>query len=455
MTSTATDQINGFSGSLALKQPVRLATLVDIVLEGLIAIDGIVPAEGDRVLVKDQATPSQNGIYIASSGVWSRAVDMDTTGKVVKGTQVWVTDGATLAGTLWIVSAANPIVIDTSSLTWQSGTIYQAAAAMAAAIIAATAKATPANADRFGYVDDATGQLRQMTWAEQIAAMLPGAAASQYVRRNAANTAYEHRSAAQVLSDIGGVAKAGDTMTGNLIINRSYPGLELRKTAANQNAYIQGLNGTLARWAIVFGDLSSESGSDAGSNFLVAKYNDAGTVQTTAISIARADMLTAFAGRVSLTAGQLSFPATQNPSSDANTLDDYEEGTWTPTMTFGGSGAGVTYGTRDGRYVKVGSMVWLGIRVTLTSNGSGTGQCVIGSLPFVSLTAGNAALGCFMAEYWAGTTGVVGNLTAIVGSNSTTAGMRMSGGSNTVDVSDTVIGNTATVYLDGWYRAAA
>ena len=81
MTSTATDQITGFSGSLAVKQPVRLATLVDIVLEGLIAIDGIVPAEGDRVLVKAQATPSQNGIYIASTGVWSRAADFDATGK--------------------------------------------------------------------------------------------------------------------------------------------------------------------------------------------------------------------------------------------------------------------------------------------------------------------------------------------------------------------------------------
>ena len=117
MTSTAADQINGFSGSLALKQPVRLATLVDIVLEGLIAIDGIVPAEGDRVLVKAQATPSQNGIYIASTGVWSRAVDFDATGKVVKGTQVWVTDGTTQAGTLWIVSAANPVIVDTSALT--------------------------------------------------------------------------------------------------------------------------------------------------------------------------------------------------------------------------------------------------------------------------------------------------------------------------------------------------
>ena len=72
MSSTTTDQITGFSGSLAVKQPVRLATTAPIVLEGLFAIDGVVPAEGDRILVKDQADASQNGIYIASSGVWSR-----------------------------------------------------------------------------------------------------------------------------------------------------------------------------------------------------------------------------------------------------------------------------------------------------------------------------------------------------------------------------------------------
>lgn len=174
MTSTATDQITGFSGSLAVKQPVRLATLVDIVLEGLIAIDGIVPAEGDRVLVKAQATPSQNGIYIASTGVWSRAADFDATGKAVKGTQVWVTDGTTQAGTLWIVSAANPIVIDTSALTWQAGNAYQAGAAMAAAIIAATSKPTPVAADRIGYVNSVDNSFVQMTWAQMMAALLPG-----------------------------------------------------------------------------------------------------------------------------------------------------------------------------------------------------------------------------------------------------------------------------------------
>ena len=394
MTSTATDQINGFSGSLALKQPVRLATLVDIVLEGLIAIDGIVPAEGDRVLVKAQATPSQNGIYIASTGVWSRAVDFDATGKVVKGTQVWVTDGATLAGTLWLVSAANPVIVDTSALTWQAGTVYQAAAAMAVAIAGAANKATPVAADQFGYVNQADGTLRQFSWTQMLTALA-----------------------------VTFLPLAGGTLTGSLLLDDTTD-----VAAAPPLAFD--------------GDANTGIG-----------HPGADRLAFITAGVQRAEFTAA--GALDLLSGQMKFPATANPSSDPNTLDDYEEGTWTPTMTFGGSSTGVTYGTQDGRYVKIGSMVWLGIRVTLTNNGSGTGQCVITSLPFTSLNAGAAALGCFVAEYWVGTTGVVGNLLAIIGSNSTSAGMRMSSGTNTVDVSDTVIGNTATVYLDGWYRAAA
>lgn len=424
MTATTIDQITGFSGSLAVKQPVRLATTAPIVLEGLFAIDGVVPAEGDRILVKDQADASQNGIYIASSGVWERAADLDATGKVVKGTQVWVTDGASQPGNLWIVDAENPITLGATLLTWQIGSIYQAAASMAVAISGAANKATPAAADQFGYVNQADGTLRQFSWTQMLAALTTGLALANYL------------------------PLAGGTLTGNLAIGKATPALTLNAAAAGQQALINFLTAGASRWAF-YKDSISESGADAGSDLVFGSYADAGTFKENVLSMSRAG------GVVSLLKGQLKFPATANPSSDPNTLDDYEEGTWTPTMTFGGSSTGVTYGTQDGRYVKIGSMVWLGIRVTLTNNGSGTGQCVITSLPFTSLNAGAAALGCFMAEYWVGTTGVVGNLLAIIGSNSTSAGMRMSSGTNTVDVSDTVIGNTATVYLDGWYRAAA
>jgi hypothetical protein len=344
MTSTATDQITGFSGSLAVKQPVRLATLVDIVLEGLIAIDGIVPAEGDRVLVKAQATPSQNGIYIASTGVWSRAADFDATGKAVKGTQVWVTDGTTQAGTLWIVSAANPIVVDTSALTWQAGNAYQQGAAMAAAIIAATSK-VDARGSRPDRLRQQRGQFsRQMTWAQMMAALLPGAAASSFVRRNAGNTAYEHRTAAQVLSDIGALPLAGGTLTGG-------PRSAWRSRAAcsqqgsvRAGSYLQSQNGG-TRWHMALGH-HRRGGANAGSDFS-SLATPMRAVSHTPLSISRASGLSHLGRRPASSSPP---PPTLHPTRTRSTTTRKALGRQMCASTV--RRPCVTYGGRSGTYTK-------------------------------------------------------------------------------------------------------
>lgn len=89
-------------------------------------------------------------------------------------------------------------------------------------------------------------------------------------------------------------------------------------------------------------------------------------------------------GIVTLVQGQLRFPATQNASADANTLDDYEEGSWTPVMTFGGSSTGVTYSSQAGSYTKIGRLVTVSAFIVLTSNGTGTGTALVTGLPFTS-----------------------------------------------------------------------
>ena len=66
----------------------------------------------------------------------------------------------------------------------------------------------------------------------------------------------------------------------------------------------------------------------------------------------------------------------------ANALDDYEEGTFTPAFMINGSTAGVTYHQRAGAYIKVGHKVTIWGRVSLTNNGSSSGQASIGPLPF-------------------------------------------------------------------------
>jgi len=89
-------------------------------------------------------------------------------------------------------------------------------------------------------------------------------------------------------------------------------------------------------------------------------------------------------------AGQIKFPASQNASADANTLDDYEEGTFTPALSAATPPTGVTYGTQHGSYTKIGNAVEIKVRVILTSKGSGgVGAISLTGLPFTS-----AAVAC-------------------------------------------------------------
>jgi len=86
----------------------------------------------------------------------------------------------------------------------------------------------------------------------------------------------------------------------------------------------------------------------------------------------------------------ITFPATQVASAGANTLDDYEEGTWTPVLTDGTNNATMT--STVGRYIKIGRTVSLQCQVATSSLGSVTGDLYISGLPFqTESTAGNFA----------------------------------------------------------------
>jgi hypothetical protein len=79
----------------------------------------------------------------------------------------------------------------------------------------------------------------------------------------------------------------------------------------------------------------------------------------------------------------ITFPASQSASTDANTLDDYEEGTFTPVIS-GTSTAGTgTYSVQNGNYVKIGKIVQYQIYIILSAH-TGTGNIAIGGLPFTS-----------------------------------------------------------------------
>jgi hypothetical protein len=90
----------------------------------------------------------------------------------------------------------------------------------------------------------------------------------------------------------------------------------------------------------------------------------------------------------------ITFPATQSASTDVNTLDDYEEGTWTPTIT-AVSGSYTTVTGQAGSYTKVGRQVTLNWYFVVTNKGTGGGGVNISNLPFASnASAGNFYAGC-------------------------------------------------------------
>lgn len=81
----------------------------------------------------------------------------------------------------------------------------------------------------------------------------------------------------------------------------------------------------------------------------------------------------------------ISFPATQNPSSNANTLDDYEEGTWTPVINRASTSVVCTYSTQIGTYVKIGSMVHCQCFIAISAiSNAGSGLNQITGLPFTA-----------------------------------------------------------------------
>lgn len=102
------------------KATCRVATTTDIVLAGLQTIDGITVSSGDRVLVKNQSSAANNGVYIVSSGAWARAGDANTSSEVKSGMTVGISEGTINGTTRWVLETIDPIVLGTTALSFVS-----------------------------------------------------------------------------------------------------------------------------------------------------------------------------------------------------------------------------------------------------------------------------------------------------------------------------------------------
>ena len=108
------------------KQAVRVITVTNVTLSGgaPTPVDGVNLSAGDRVLVTGQSTGSQNGLYqvetvgSGSNGTWVRTSDGNTTGEIEAGMIVMVTEGTIYADTQWKLITDDPIIINTTALTF-------------------------------------------------------------------------------------------------------------------------------------------------------------------------------------------------------------------------------------------------------------------------------------------------------------------------------------------------
>jgi hypothetical protein len=109
--------VDALASGIDAKQSVKCATTGNIGLNGLTPCDGVTPADGDRVLVKDQTNPAQNGIYWAAPVAWQRVDDADTWNEH-PGAHVFVEQGTTQADTGWVCTADAGGTLGTTALPW-------------------------------------------------------------------------------------------------------------------------------------------------------------------------------------------------------------------------------------------------------------------------------------------------------------------------------------------------
>ncbi len=171
----------------------------------------------------------------------------------------------------------------------------------------------------------------------------------------------------------GGVFSAGGSsgsiqLSGNASVSSTNVNLALASIAAMDLDYTDNT-------IIKTGNIGAVTNTSNVTDTMIFAPNASGTVQTNWLR----SWLVASDG--------IRFPATQNASTDANTLDDYEEGTWTPVLTFGTPGdLAVTHSIQVGTYTKVGNRVTASFAVVTSAftHTTASGNLTISGLPFAS-----------------------------------------------------------------------
>lgn len=167
MTTAQTDRLAGLLVNSAIKNPCSVATTAAITLSGEQTIDGVTTS-ASRVLVKNQASSIDNGIYVSDTGAWSRAEDFNGPRDVVEGTLIKVNGGTTTVG-YWYVSTTGSPVPGTDAINFgQSSTVLAVVTAWAQNILASASAAAAWVFIKVGAIADANTWAGVQTFATTI-----------------------------------------------------------------------------------------------------------------------------------------------------------------------------------------------------------------------------------------------------------------------------------------------
>lgn len=184
----------------------------------------------------------------------------------------------------------------------------------------------------------------------------------------------------------------------------------LGDSASSGNTYSVALGGSAN--ASGAGALAIGHNSVASATESTALGEGASATHTNSVAIGRSAttsaidqiMLGTSSYTVEVPGGRLSFPATQVSSAGANVLDDYEEGSFTPGISYGGASVGMTYFSQSGWYTKIGRLIHAGFELQQNAKGSSTGAFRLTGLPFTPTARIPAVV---WSDQWDNATGFV------------------------------------------------
>lgn len=241
--------VDSTTQGLDVKFSCRVATTANITLSGTQTIDGISVAAGNRVLVKNQTTASQNGIYVCAASTWSRSDDANNGTKLHGGAFTFVEEGTTNADSGWVMTTDGTVTIDTTAINWsqfsgagqidagngltKTGNTLNVATANAARIVvnadnidlATVTTTTPTGSDTVSFVSgvtvDSYGRVTAVTTSS-----IRGASTSQTgvlqlsdSTSTTSSTTAATSTAVKAAKDVADAAlpKTGGTLTGKII----------------------------------------------------------------------------------------------------------------------------------------------------------------------------------------------------------------------------------------------